>query len=68
MTVYACPNAHYSLPVKSAIKEKQLELVELVGGQTSVRTMFGPVTPDEEELLRVALTGAVQAVLFLPGV
>ena len=27
--------------------------------------MFGPVTPDEEELLRIALTGAVQAVLSL---
>ena len=40
ITIYACPDADYSLPVKSAIKDKQLELVELVGGQrTSVRTM-----------------------------
>ena len=41
-TAYACPIADYSLPSKSAIKEKKLELVELVGGQTSVRTTFDP--------------------------
>ena len=39
---YACPNADYSLPSKSAIKDKKLELVELVGGYTSVRTTFDP--------------------------
>ena len=37
-----------------------------MGGQTYVRTIFGPATPHEEELFRVALTGAVQAVLSLP--
>ena len=42
MTAYACPIADYSLPSKSAIKEKKLELVELLGGQTSVRTTFDP--------------------------
>ena len=66
VTVYDYPDADYSLPMKSAIKEKQLKLMELVEGQTSWRTMFGPVTPHEEELLRAALTGAVQAVLSLP--
>ena len=48
MVVYACSDADYSLPSKSAIKDKQLELVELVGRHTSVRTAFGPTTPDEE--------------------
>ena len=62
MTVYACRDADYGLPVKSAIKDNELELVELVRGRTSVRTMFGPATPDEEELFRVALSGAVQPV------
>ena len=65
--VYACPEADYSLPVKSAIKDMRLELVKLVGGQTSVRTMFGLATPDEEEPFRVATTGAMQAVLSLSG-
>ena len=32
MAAYACPDADYSLPSKSAIKEKKLELMELVGG------------------------------------
>ena len=32
VTAYAYPNADYSLPSKSAIKDKKLELVELVGG------------------------------------
>ena len=36
----ACPDADYSLPSKSTIKDKKLELVEQVGGQTSVRTTF----------------------------
>ena len=42
MTAYACPNADYSLPSKSAVKAKKLELVELVERQTSVRTTFDP--------------------------
>ena len=33
MAVYASPDTDYSLPSKSAIKDKQLELVELVGGR-----------------------------------
>ena len=41
-------------------------MLELVEGQTSVRTKFGPVTPDEEERFWVALMEAVQAVLSLP--
>ena len=57
VTVYACPDADYSLPAKSAIKDNQLELLEPVGGQTSVRTMFGPATPHEEERFWVARTG-----------
>ena len=32
MAAYACPDADYSLPSKSAIKDKKLEQVELVGG------------------------------------
>ena len=40
MVVYTCPDADYSLPSKSATKDKKLELVELVGGQPSVRTTF----------------------------
>ena len=42
ITEYACPDVDYSLPSESAIKEKNLELVELVGGQTSVCTTFDP--------------------------
>ena len=45
MVAYACPDADYSLPSKSAIKYiklKLVELVELVGGRTSVRTTFDP--------------------------
>ena len=42
MAAYACPDADYSLPSKSSTKDKKLELVELVGGQTSVRTTFDP--------------------------
>ena len=38
MAAYACPDADYSLPSKSAIKDKKL--VKLVGGQTSVRPTF----------------------------
>ena len=57
VTVYACPDADYSLPVKSAIKDKQLKLLGLVGRQTSVRTMFGPATPHEEERFWVERTG-----------
>ena len=56
-TIYACPDADYSLPVKSAIKDKKLELLELVGGQTSVCTMFGPAKPHEEKRFWVARTG-----------
>ena len=52
--------------MKSAIKDKELELVELVRGRTYVRTMFGPATPDEEEMSWVALSEAVQPVLSLP--
>ena len=37
---HACTDADYNLPSKSAIKYKQVELVELVGAQTSVRTTF----------------------------
>ena len=36
--VYACPDADYSMPMKSAIKDKHLELVRLVEGQTYVCT------------------------------
>ena len=68
MAVYACPDADYSLPSKSAIKDKQFELVELVGGHTSVRTTFGASTPDEEGLFRVALKGAVQPIYSDSGV
>ena len=57
VTVYACPDADYSLPLKSAIKDKQLELLGLVGRQTSVRTMFGPATPHGEERFWVERTG-----------
>ena len=39
---YACPDADYSLPPKSTIKGKKLELVELVGRQASMRTTFDP--------------------------
>ena len=42
IAAYACPDADYSLRSKSAIKDMKLELVELVGGQTSVRTTFDP--------------------------
>ena len=42
MATYACPDADYSLPSKSTEKDKTLELVELVGRQTSVRTTFDP--------------------------
>ena len=45
MAAYALPDADYRLPSKNAIKDKKLklaELVELVGGQTSVRTTFDP--------------------------
>ena len=69
MTVCACRDSDYSLPVKSAIKDKELklvELVELVRGRTSERNMFGTATPDEKELSRVALSGAAQPVLSLP--
>ena len=51
----------------SVIKDKQFELVELVGGQTSVRTTFGPATPDEGGLFRVALKGAVQPIIRIPS-
>ena len=47
MAVYACHDAKYNLPTKSAIKDKQLELADLMGEHTSVRTAFGPKTPDE---------------------
>ena len=40
MAAYVCPDADYSLLSKSATKDKKLELVELVGGRTSVRTTF----------------------------
>ena len=46
MAAYACSDTDYSLPSKSAIKDKKLELVELVGGQTSVRTTFDPGVED----------------------
>ena len=36
----AYPDADYRLPSKSAIKDKKLELVAQVGGQTSARTTF----------------------------
>ena len=42
MAAYACPDADYSLPSKGAIKDEKLELVELVGGQTSARITFDP--------------------------
>ena len=42
VVAYACTDADYSLPSKSAIEDKKLELMELVGGQTSVRTTFDP--------------------------
>ncbi|CAM9388332.1 unnamed protein product [Ascophyllum nodosum] len=38
----ACPDADYSLPSKSTIKDKKLELMELVRRQKSVRTTFDP--------------------------
>ena len=66
MAVYVSPDADYSLPSKSVIKDKKLELVELVGGYTSARTRFGPATPDEEGLFRVALKGAVQPIVWIP--
>ena len=47
IAVYACPDTDCSLPSKSAIIDKQ-PLVELVEGLTSVRTTFGPTTPDEK--------------------
>ena len=40
MAAYTCPDADHSLPSMSSIKDKKFELVELVGGQTSVRTTF----------------------------
>ena len=42
MALYACPDADYSLPSKSAIKDKKLEMAELVGRQMFVRTTFDP--------------------------
>ena len=39
LAAYICPDTDYSLPSKSAIKDKKLKLVEM-GGQTSVRTKF----------------------------
>ena len=42
MAAYACPDADDSLPSKSAIKDKKLKLVELVGGYMSERTTFDP--------------------------
>ena len=66
MAVYACPDADYSLPSKSSINDKQLELVELVEGRTYVCIVFGPATPDAEGLFRVALKGAVHPVVWIP--
>ena len=40
LAAYICPDTDYSLPSKSAIKDKKLKLVEMVGGQKSVRTKF----------------------------
>ena len=40
MATYFCPDADCSLLSRSATKDKKSELVELVGGQTSVRTTF----------------------------
>ena len=45
------------------MRDKQSELVKLVGEQTSVRTRFGPATP-EERLFVVALKGAVQPFFY----
>ena len=64
--VHACPDADYSMPMKRAIEDKQVELVRVVGGQTYICTMFRPATPHEEELFRVTLTAGVQAVFSLP--
>ena len=62
MAVYACPHADYSLPSKGAIKDKQLDLVGLVRGETSMRTTLGLATSDKEELSRIALKGVVQPI------
>ena len=67
MAVYACFDADYSLPSKTAVKDKQLELAELVGGQTSVCSTFRPAMPDEKGLFWVALKKVVQPIIWIPA-
>ena len=62
LAVYACHHVDYRLPPKSAVKDRRVELVELVGGHRYVRTIFGPAIPDEEGLFGVALKRAVQSI------
>lgn len=50
VAVYARADAEYALPSKSAIKEKQMEAIKVVGGVAESAAPFGPAAPDNEHL------------------
>ena len=55
MAAYACPDADDSLPSKSAIKDKKLKLVGLVGRHMSERTSF------DQDIVQVMMRDVMDA-------